>query len=75
MVVKHNIELFNWCGEKQVNEALAKFGYQHRQTISDDLTTVMSKLLSEGINVMVLHSNKEGFDYVLALDTRAFQQR
>lgn len=74
-MVKHKINIFNWAGERRVNEVLTLFGREHNEVVEDDLMILVQNFLSEGLNTMILHGQPGVCDYVLALDTKSFRQR
>lgn len=67
------IQIFNWCGERRVFEAITKLGYQHTQQIKADPFEVAKQFFNEGFSVMLKHMSN-GVTLV-AVDTKTFQQR
>lgn len=67
-----NVNIFNWCREREVNDVLAKLGYAHNTVVDGDPHNLAKVFFDAGLNVMLVH----GTDMVLlALDTKSFQQR
>ena len=64
------ILVFEW--RKSVN--LKKYGFGHNSVIDTELYELLDLLLFNDLNIMVVKSNNENYQYVVYVDTKSFAQ-
>lgn len=68
-------EIFNWTGERKVNEVLQRLGREHNQIVEGDVIDEARRFYDAGLSVMIKPINGSEASALLALDTRSFGQR